>query len=252
MKKLRDIYLALKFTISYFTSIPITFKEHDNIDNKTTLSFSIYLLPVVGLILSSFIIILYKFFEPSLYFALLCAIVYMLLYGFIHTEAIADVVDALYAKHSNGDPYKVIKEPTVGAMGLLYTGSFLILKIATLAYMLFDGLHLQFLIISMLSRSTAVYLIYSSEFRSTFVNKIKSHMDLFFTGAFLLFFALLGFGVLGLEVSYLIILTAATTLYIRKILYKNLGFLNGDVLGFNIEITELMLMIFCVGKLTGF
>ncbi len=34
-----------------------------------------------------------------------------------------DVVDAIYAKLGGKDSYKVIKEPTVGAMGVLYAFS---------------------------------------------------------------------------------------------------------------------------------
>ncbi len=252
MEKFRNLYLALKFTISYFSTIPVTFKENDNINNKTTLSFFIYFLPITGLILSTAVVIFYNIFESSLYFALLGSVIYMLLYGFIHTEAIADVVDALYAKHSGVDPYKVIKEPAIGAMGLLYTASFLILKVSTLTYLLLNELFFEFIVISMLSRSSVIYLIHFYQFRSTFINSIKKYFETVYVISFLLLYILIGFILLGIDTIYLTLATAFLTIFTVKKLDKNLGFINGDVLGFNIEVTELLLMIFCIIISTGF
>ena len=161
-------------------------------------------------------------------------------------------MDALYAKHSGIDPYKVIKEPTIGAMGLLYTSSFLILKVSTLTYLLLNELFFEFIIISMLSRSSVIYLIHFYQFRSTFINSIKKHFETVYVMSFLFLYILLGFILLGIDTIYLTLVTAFLTIFTVKKLDKNLGFINGDVLGFNIEVTELLLMILSIIISTGF
>ena len=69
-----------------------------------------------------------EFFNP-LYSAFVCAVVYLALYGFIHTEAIIDVVDAWFASYSGKDAYKIMKESTIGAIGALYGVAFVLLKV---------------------------------------------------------------------------------------------------------------------------
>lgn len=252
MEKIRKIFLALKFTFSYFSNIPVKIAEHENINNSTTLGYTVYLLPLVGMVLSFVTVSLYSLFEPSLYFAVIFSLLYMFLYGFIHTEAIADVVDALYAKHGGGDPYKVIKEPTVGAMGLLYTTAFLIAKTATLAYLLINKAYFEFIVISILSRSSIMILIYNFQFRSTFVTLLKESLEKYHILFFSIIYILLSYFLAGTDIILLLSITTILSFYTVRKLYKKLGFLNGDVLGFNLEIIELVLMVSIAVKLTGF
>ncbi len=77
----------------------------------------------------------------------------MMMYGFIHTEAIIDVVDAIYARHSGKDAYDVIKESTVGAMGVLYAVGFMLLKIAGIIYLLIHSMFSEFISILIITLS---------------------------------------------------------------------------------------------------
>lgn len=252
MEKIKNIFLALKFTFSYFSNIPVKINKSENINNPITLGYTVYFLPLVGLTLSFITMFFYSFFESSLYFAIIFAIFYMFLYGFIHTEAIADVVDALYAKHSGNDPYKIIKEPTIGAMGLLYTVSFLIAKTATLAYLLVNKAYLEFIAVAMLSRITIIYLIYNYQFKSVFVNLLKNSLNKSRIVLFGIIYIFTLYLLIDIYIITLLIIAILVSLYTFKTLNKKLGFLNGDTLGFNLEIVELVLMISIAVKLTGF
>lgn len=243
---LKDLYLGLKFSFSYFSILPISFKNDEDLSKNSILKYMMIFFPFVGLVLSSFIVFIHGFFESSIYLSLMMAIFYMISYGFIHTEAIADVVDAIYAKHSNKDPYKVIKEPTIGAMGLLYTVSFLILKIASLSYILYEQLYVEFIIIAIISRVMVVLSIKLNDFKSSFVTMLKSSLNN--TNIFLVFvsYSLICLFLNSVEFILLFLLALLITMYITKRLKSTLGFLNGDVLGFNLEINELLLMIITV------
>ena len=183
-------YLGLKFSFSYFTILPVFFKKEDNLNQDQVLAFMIFFMPLIGALLALFSIILFQLLEPLSYLgALLSAFLYMALYGFIHTEAVIDVADAIYASHSGKDPYKIIKEPQVGAMGVLWGVAFLIIKISAIVFLLLNHLYIEFIMVVISSRLNILSLIYTKTFKSSFVTKIKSTFS--FLILYLLFFYLL-------------------------------------------------------------
>jgi adenosylcobinamide-GDP ribazoletransferase len=97
----------------------------------------------------------------------------MMLYGFLHTEAIMDVADALYAAHSGKDAYTIIKEPTVGAMGVLWAGCMVLMKVAGITYLLLHGEYALFLSILLISRLGLLLLFFTKKFSSTFITKMQ-------------------------------------------------------------------------------
>ncbi len=240
---LKNIYLGLKFSFSYFSIFPIKFKSTDDLSKKEVLKYAILFLPFVGFVLSSIIVISHQLFTSSLYISLIFSIIYMILYGFLHTEAIADVMDAIYANHSGKDPYLVIKEPTVGAMGLLYTTSFLILKIASLTYVLYEQLYLEFIVIAIISRLMILYIIKLNEFKSSFVVLLKEDLNISNILIFSLFYSVISYLYIDVVFIELLFLSIVVTYIIINNLYKKLSFLNGDVLGFSLELNELVMMI---------
>lgn len=255
MKQIKNIFLAFRFSLSYFSKLPSKIEDNENINNTNVLSFSLYFLPLVGMILSSIIVFLYQFFYPSIYFAIFFSLFYMFLYGFLHTEAICDVVDALYAKHNGKDPYEIIKKPDIGAVGMLYTVSFLILKLSTLCMLLINHFYFEFIAIAAISRGSILYIIYKFKFRSSFVSLLKeSLLDKKIYTLFIVSFIyiLILFFLVKFQVLALIFISFITSFIIVNRLKKELGFLNGDVLGFNIELNELVMMIYLVLFLTSF
>lgn len=175
--------------------------------------------------------------------AIISASLYMVLYGFIHTEAILDVVDAIYAKHSGKDAYKVIKDSTIGAMGLLYALVFVIVKISAIVYLFMNNLLLEFVAAIVISRVCIQFSIYFYEFKSSFVNQLKesfSSKSFFFS---IVFFTILAIVLTSLKFFWFIIFAFVLTALIISFIKKNVGFLNGDALGTTLESVEILLFL---------
>ncbi len=239
-----NIILSLKFVFSYFSILPVKFKKDDDVTKKEVLNYTVFFLPLVGLVLGTLIISLFSLLDSiPILAAIIASCVYFILYGFLHTEAILDVVDAIYARHSGKDAYKIIKEPTVGAIGVLYSVIFVILKIAGFSYLLYHGYLLELLSIIIIARLCVQFTIYFSKFKSSFLTMMS---DSFTPKVFLSSIIIFSFVVFLLtDFSFLIFIPISFlfTLIIISFIKKALGFLNGDVLGFLLESLEILLAL---------
>lgn len=241
---MNNFILGFKFALSYFTILPVKFKEEDDLSKKEILSFMLFSLPLLGLILGVITLGLYYFLDDLSWFgAVICAVFYMILYGFIHTEAIIDVADAIYAKHSGKDAYEVIKEPTIGAMGVLYAFGFFTLKIAGIVYLFLNDYLLEFVSIIIISRLMLLFVIKNFEFKSSFVNQLKESLStsIFFTA--LIVFTFANIILIGFKAITLTVLAFVFSYFITLFIKKNVGFLNGDALGTILELSEILLVI---------
>jgi adenosylcobinamide-GDP ribazoletransferase len=153
------------------------------------------------------------------------------------------VADALYAAHSGKDAYEIIKEPTVGAMGVLWAGCMVLLKVAGIVYLLLHGAYALFLSILLISRLGLLLLFFTQKFRSSFITKMQEGFTRrYFTGSLLLF-TLIG---LLLSSWHFLVLLGVGLLFsyiLTNQLRRKLGFINGDVLGTTLESTEILLFI---------
>ena len=241
---MNNIFLGLKFSFSYFSKLPIKLNEKDDLSKEEVLKYFLLFFPFVGLILASISILVFNIFS-SLGFlsAIIASIIYMTLYGFLHTEGVVDVVDAIYAKHSGKDAYKIIKEPSIGAIGALYTFSFVLLKVSVLSFLLYEKHFLAFLVIAIFSRQMVLFTIYSFDFKSTFVSLLKKSLSKksFFISSIIVLLIALAF--IQSKAIILFVLSFLFTLFFVKFLKKSLGFLNGDCLGTVLETNEVLLAI---------
>jgi len=208
----------------------------------------LFFFPLVGFVLSLLSLGLYQILLPLAWFgAVISALAYMVFYGFIHTEAVIDVADALYASHSNKDAYRIIKEPTVGAMGVLWGILFVLLKVSGTVFFLMHNLFTEFVSIAIISRMSLLLLFYTQTFRSSFLTQLKAAFSsAYFWGAlvcFTLFGSLIG------GIHFLVLLPAGLLLAYLTVagIRKKLGFVNGDVLGTVLESVEIVL--FTAGSL---
>lgn len=241
---MNKIVLGVKFALSYFTLLPIRFDTSDDLSHPRVLKSMLLSLPFVGVLLAALAIIVFAALEPLGWLgAIIAAVIYMVLYGFIHTEAVIDVADAVHAAHSGKDPYEIIKDPTVGAMGVLYGVSFTLLKIAALSSLLMQHQFLPFIAIALISRLSLLVLIRIYEFRSSFVTQL--HENLRVAPLVLLIILCGGVGLYALSWHFLALFAAgvSTALLLSSFTKKSLGFINGDVLGMSLEGVELVLII---------
>jgi len=245
---MKNFYLGFKFSLSYFSILPISFKGDDDLSSKEVLSFMVLSLPLVGVILGIITVLVYLFIENlEWYGAVISALIYMILYGFIHTEAILDVADAIYASHSSKDAYKIIKEPTVGAMGVLYAIALVIAKVVGITYLLLHNLFIEFIIIITVSRLSLVLLFKIHQFRSLFATQLKESLNKNHLIVMFIFFI-----VLFIYIGYSAIITLFSGILLSIIIsfwMKNkLSFVNGDVLGATLETIE-VIMFLLIAKL---
>jgi adenosylcobinamide-GDP ribazoletransferase len=241
---MQNLYLGLKFAFSYFTILPVKFKNSDDLSSKDILGSMLLFLPLVGVVLGILVVGLFYILEPlSWYGAVISAVAYMMLYGFLHSEAVMDVVDAIYASHSGKDAYSIIKDPTVGAMGVLWVFGFTLLKISGIVFLLMHHLFIEFITVLMVSRLALLMLFYTQTFKSEFATQLKASLSLkYLLGAFGLF-TVIGFLFAGVP-FFTIMLTGLLFSYLITIFIRSkIGFVNGDVLGATLEGVEIILFL---------
>ncbi len=242
---MKDHWLGLKFMFSYFSILPVRFDKNNDLSTATVLASMLFFLPLGGLVLGGITLGIFVLLHSLDWLgAVVAAVSYMFLYGFLHAEAIVDVADALYAKHSGKDAYTIIKDPTVGAMGVLWAIGMVLLKIAGIVYLLLHEAYALFLCILIISRLGLLVLFFTQTFRSSFIATIQEGFSYrYFLGTMLLF-TLVG---LILCQWHFLLLFGAGLLFSYLLAYQlkaKLGFINGDVLGTTLESTEIILFIF--------
>jgi adenosylcobinamide-GDP ribazoletransferase len=240
---LNSLYLGFKFSLSHFSILPISFKKNDDLSHKDVLGTMLLTMPLVGLILGIITVFIFSLLSSlEWYGAILSAVVYMILYGFIHTEAVIDVTDALYASHSSKDAYKIIKEPTVGAMGVLYAVAVILVKISGITFLLMHHLFFEFIAVLIISRLSLVVLFRVHTFKSSFATELKASLSNGYLIASFLIFIFIG-SLLTFEFILFLIEGVLLALIISYAIKLKLGFINGDVLGTTLEGVESVLFL---------
>jgi len=241
---LKEHYLGLKFMFSYFSILPVRFHSSDNLSTPTVLASMLFFLPLGGMVLGGMSLGIFTLLSSLEWLgAIIAAIAYMMLYGFLHTEAIIDVVDALYAKHSTKDAYEIIKDPTVGAMGVLWAGCLVLLKLSALIYLLLHGAYALYISVLLISRLGLLLLIFTQEFRSTFLTQIQEGFSQTYLLSSLILFSIIGLLLSSWHYLILLVFGLLFSYSLANRLKKNLGFINGDVLGTTLESTEIFLFL---------
>lgn len=240
---MKQILNAFYFALSYFSIIPVFVKNMEI--KEETYKYTLFFLPLVGVILGLIVIglnlFLNEFFNP-LYSSFVVAVIYLFLYGFLHTEAICDVVDAWFASYSGKDVYKIMKESTIGAIGALYAFCFVLLKVGIITYVLYEKQYALFLIVCIFSRLNLIYLLEYYKFsKDSFLSLAFANGSVFTLKILSLIYLIFAF-IIGSNVLLLFILSLLSFYFILKVLDKKFGFVNGDCLGFTLEHTELVLL----------
>lgn len=224
---------ALAF--SMLTIVPF-FRVHDffkGINGYAVLSY-----PLVGAILG-FVLwgagVLLSPYLPPLHLGVLLFGIWVLLTGALHLDGFADTVDGLFVAKERA--LEVMKDPHVGAMGMLFSGVFLLLKASALAHV--EALYLLPLVL-MLSRFNASLAIYffpyvSKNGMSTLAKEEFTRSQLLFTSLYVLAF--------GMWLSWVLVVVALFVLLACSFFFmRRYGGFSGDIYGFLIETTELVLL----------
>lgn len=240
-----DGYIGWKLAWSYFSRFPVRIAPEEFRDNERVYRAMLLSIPAVGAGAALAALLSWHLLGSlQWYGALVSALIYMFSYGFLHNEAVADVADALYAAHSGKDPYEVIKDPAVGAMGLFYGMALALLKISGIVYLLLHDMEGVVIAAAIGSRLGILPLFLLYDFRSSFASRLKNSVRAVDIAAI---FPLYTVAILLCAGSYsilaVLLLCVMGAVVVSRHIVSTLGFANGDMLGTVIETGELIFII---------
>ena len=244
---MKELFFGLKFAFSYFSILPIRFHKEDDLSTKPVIGTMLFFFPLVGLVLGVLTIMIASISHTWLFF-LIAAVAYMLMYGFIHTEAVCDVADAIYAKHAGKDAHTIIKEPTIGAIGMFYGLAFFTLKVGAIVALFQAGHFYAFVAVLILSRLCLVALIMILPFKSSFIGTLKTSLTLPYVAGTFALFSLVGLWLIGSQFLFFLVFAGILSYVVARFLESKLGFINGDVLGVTLESVEIALFVIFVAS----
>ncbi|NQY94231.1 MAG: adenosylcobinamide-GDP ribazoletransferase [Campylobacteraceae bacterium] len=233
-------------SFSFFSVLPIGAKRYT--PNKEFYNVMLFTMPFVGFVLGLISVLFFTIISSYVavsYAAFISAALYVSLYGFLHLEAVSDVIDAWFASLSGKDVSAVMKEPQVGAVGAVGTTVIVALKLAAITYLLINESAAMFLAAIVLSRFAGIVGLGVFDFKKGGEYTIRLSLS---AGFGLIFFAtvfymsLLAF---PLDVNNVVLLSIFAIAIMLFLLYKldsKFGFVNGDCIGFSIVITEIVLL----------
>ncbi|MCJ8328101.1 MAG: adenosylcobinamide-GDP ribazoletransferase [Campylobacterales bacterium] len=239
---MKNILNGFLLALSYFTILP----SKKNIDiNDKTYKYMLLSFPLIGLILGSLSILAFLFFERfyiAIYAAFISSIIYIVLYGLLHLEAICEVVNAWMAKSSGDAVHDIMKERYLGVNGVIACFCFVLLKVAIFTYLLYERKFEVILIVLMFSRLNLIFALNYFEFhkKSFLAISLKKQAKESLMFISLIYFLIAIF--ININISMLFVISVCICFFTLKILEKRFGFLNGHCIGFSIEKAELVLL----------
>jgi len=230
------LFKGFALAVSMLSIFPF-FKVHDFY--KGINGYAVMFYPLVGfllgLILYGVFVVLTPYFPP-LHVSIILFSLWVLLTGALHLDGFADTVDGLFVDKKRA--LEVMKDPHNGGMGMTYSIVFLLLKASSVVAM-----HAVYLlpVILLLSRLNAVLEIYfypyiSKNGMGSLAKEELTRSELFVAVCYSFVIAVL-FG------SYtLVFVSLLVMLVLKSFFIKRYGGFTGDIYGFSIEVTELVLL----------
>ncbi len=239
---MKQYYEAFKLAWAMLTAIPL----FNNFSRRTDLAGkSVAFYPLVGLLLGLLLwlisVPLEMIFPDTLSPFLLFAI-YMLSYGALHTDGLADITDALLSWKKPEEAVEILKDPHIGAQGAVYVMLFVLIKAVIFSHVDI----IDFVVIPMVARFGIVFAMFHFPYISSGQMARSQHSQLSkknFIGAVLSLLFIVP--VCGFMAIPFVLITLLSTLYMGKRISARLTGLNGDSYGFIVEINELILLLLC-------
>ena len=230
---------AIRLAFSMMTTLPF-FRFYEFREGLNGTAAAYY--PVVGLALGGLVYTTYLLLLPYLPFTVLAVCLfafYTVLYGALHLDGFVDTVDALHAPREAAE--RVMKEPTIGAMGAIY--GFLLLSVKLSAFCIVVKTPL-FVLVPMLSRFGGVVSMFLFRYAKNsgmgYAAKMELTKPLFL---FSLTVTILVTVFVDTKLFWLILFAFAVSAFVGSILSRRFGGLSGDMYGFVIESSEAALLI---------
>jgi len=231
-----NFFKGFALAVSMLSIIPF-FKIHNFF--KGINGYAVMSYPLVGFLLGLILYLTHSFLTPyftPLHVGIIIFAFWVLLTGGLHLDGYSDTIDGLFVNKERS--LEVMKDPNTGGMGMIFTVSFLILKASTLAS--FNAFYLL-PIVMMLSRLNAVLAIYNYPYvspngMSTLAKEELTKIQVVIAVLYTLILSLM------FSTTALILTSLLSLWLIKSFFIKRYGGFTGDIYGFSIEVTELVLL----------
>jgi cobalamin 5'-phosphate synthase/cobalamin synthase len=233
---MKKLFSGFALAFSMLSILPF-FKVHDFYKGINGYAAMFY--PLVGAILGGLLFLCYTLLDPyfpHFHLGVIIFALWVLLTGALHLDGLSDTVDGLFVAKERA--LEVMKDPHNGGMGMTFGGVFLLLKASSL--MVLDAFYLL-PVIMLLSRLSVVFAIYyypyiSPSGMSTLTKEELSQTQLMGAFAYSLLF------VFFFHAWMLFIAAFGVMFVIKSFFIRRYGGFSGDIYGFSIEVTELVLL----------
>lgn len=240
---------SFKIAFAMFSKIPVG--QADWTDDN--MKYSMCFVPLIGLVIAFFSVLWWevsvKLGFNNIFYGSIASLIPLLVTGGIHMDGFCDVVDALSSYGDKNKRLEILKDPHVGAFAIIWTAAFLIAyagvfcQVSTVWEVVMLGTEL------ILSRAVGcllavtlknakndgtLYAFTSRQQKGTVAGVLT--IFIFASGSVLCMVDFLT----GLAV---ILSCALTALYFRIMAYKNFGGITGDMAGFFIQTSELVMAL---------
>ena len=232
---MKNIAKGFALAISMLTTLPF-FKVHDFY--KGINGYAVMFYPVVGFLLGTILYGSYLFLQSytsHMHVAVIVFTLWVMLTGALHLDGLSDTIDGLFVKKERA--LQVMKDPHTGGMGMIFSVVFLILKVTTLIVL--DAMYLLPFVM-MLARFNAVLAIYIFPYISPNGMSALAKEEFRTTQLFVVFAYVF---VLSFVFSWSLLFISLFVLFVIKTFFmRRYGGFSGDIYGFTIEMTELILL----------
>ena len=233
----------------FLTIIPI--KRNVEVTSES-LGKSMASFPLVGLVLGLFIAALdiaYSRLFPANFSSALLLVSYIAMYGGFHLDGLVDTVDGLVGGRDREHALKIMKESTIGAIGVVTLVLLLLLKYAAIASLSGDARIGCLILMPVIGRWTEVTMVYGSRYAREGAGLGKPFTE-YVTKREVTIATLLTIVISWFTLKYIglviILATLLLVLGMKSYFKKKLGGITGDLLGFGGELSELLMLIICI------
>ncbi|PIU41632.1 MAG: adenosylcobinamide-GDP ribazoletransferase [Candidatus Omnitrophica bacterium CG07_land_8_20_14_0_80_42_15] len=236
--------------IQFLTVAPLKIKEYSE---RTMAGATIYF-PLVGLLLGlmlfgiNALLGFFNFYPFAANVILVIALIVMT--GGIHLDGLSDTADAFLSGKPKEEMLAIMRDPHIGAMGVLSIISIILLKIGLLSSVEPSSKAAALFLMGAVSRWSAVFSIFLFPYArqdgkaGTFIRGMNLKIFLISLATVIIF----AFAIWRLKGLIVLLIVAGFTYLIGKFAGRKIEGITGDTLGATIELAELVtLFAVCIG-----
>ena len=234
---MKQLFAGFALALSMLSTLPF-FRVHDFF--KGINGYAVMCYPLVGALLGAILLGCYLLllpYVPETHLKIMLFFLWIVLTGALHLDGFADTIDGFFVSAERAEA--VMKDPHTGGMGMVFTVAFLILKASALWHL--EALSTLPLVL-MLARYNAVAAIrfYPYIRKEGMGSLAKAELTgVQFAAATLMAVAAALFAPQG----WLLLLGSVATLWLTaRFVARRLGGFSGDVYGFTVEVSEVVLL----------